>query len=198
MRFILYVALIFTLLGCANLNDSLTNVDSEKPSEQLLSKPKKFHDYAEDLVRQLLDTMSNDRIKSLIVGPIVPVESLALSANTISKDFGYQLQESVGTLLVQAGIYVKEHRVMASYEMGDEQVAILSRNAEKLYKSIDANHVVTGTYSQVSNEFIINLKIIDLNSQKVLGASTQYFPISALRGSRAVVFTDNSMQRTSY
>lgn len=111
----------------------------------------------------------------LIVGTLANINTMEKSHS-----FGRVVSEQASTRLVQRGHDVSELKLRKSVNVKQGHGDIAEGGEYMLSRSIDAirgeykiGRVVTGTYGIASKEIMINLKMVDIASGKILG-STDY------------------------
>lgn len=86
--------------------------------------------------------------------------------------FGRTLSESMATQLFQHGYGVVELRKAANIMIQSPHgEMVLSRDATRLAKQYEANAIVAGTYALTPKTVIINVKLLDADSNAVLSVA---------------------------
>ncbi|KZZ56023.1 hypothetical protein A3762_09680 [Oleiphilus sp. HI0125] len=173
-----YIAAIFTLLlsACANTSqNSLFTSDLEQTQRSL-------HHHVEQLTRQLLLTSSDELTlgQSVAVGTILPITELSGKNRPPANVLGQQLQESLVTLAAQSGLDVIEFKTTKTIHMTDDQDVMLTRTLKDLDLTLDANYFLTGTYYSQGQSVVVNIRLIDVSSRKVVAAATDTIPIGMM------------------
>ena len=126
------------------------------------------------------DRMMNQSYKisrntPVLVGTINDIDYLETAAT-----FGRVLQEQISTRLTQRGYNVTELKLRNSLNIKQGLINpvesgefMLSRDLEALKSEHKAAAVITGTYTQAGEEVMVNLKLLDVATGKILG-STDY------------------------
>ncbi len=111
----------------------------------------------------------------VLVGTINDVDFLETSST-----FGRVIQEQISTRLTQRGYNVTELKLRNSLNIKQGIINpvesgefMLSRDLESLKGEHKAAAVITGTYAIAGEEVMVNLKLLDVATSKVLG-STDY------------------------
>ncbi|MDP5030559.1 MAG: FlgO family outer membrane protein [Paraglaciecola sp.] len=198
--FLLFIAASI-LQGCSNLRFDGAETSSNQGQQQDSNTPKPqfMHFYVEQLTRQLLATSNNiDQKKSIAVGTILP--STLKSGNNLPADpqFGLQIQESLLTLVTQAGLSVIEYKTMPSIKIGSQHDVMLSRDIETLNSQVNADYFLTGTYTAMEESTMVNLRLIEVPSNKVVAAATDYIPADAMWSKTKVSLKNNHIYRAAY
>jgi TolB-like protein len=122
----------------------------------------------EELARQLIaNRRVGDGGKRLIFTTLVNLDDLRQTSK-----FGRTLSESLATQLFQHGYGVVELRKGANIMIqGNNGEMILSRDVARLAGQYEANAIVAGTYAMTPKTVIINVKLLDVDSQEVLSVA---------------------------
>jgi TolB-like protein len=62
-----------------------------------------------------------------------------------------------------------------------------------LHKKINAQYFLTGTYSEQENSLVVNARLIELSSQNVVAAATDYIPTIALHSKEDLLRTQQEL-----
>lgn len=158
-----------------------------------------MHFYIEQLMRQLLTTANDiDFQKSIAVGTILPSDLKSGKSLPSNTQFGLQIQESLLTLATQAGLSVIEYKTMPSIKIGQQYDAMLSRDIEKLNTQVKADYFLTGTYTMMEQSTMVNLRLIEVPSNKVIAAATDYIPADVMWSKTKINLKDGQIYRGSY
>jgi TolB-like protein len=200
-KLILGVLLAASLSSCSNLafNNGHNSDNSGQLNAGNANQPQYMHFYVEQLTRQLLATANNiDLKKSIAVGTILP-SSLKTGNNLpANPQFGLQIQESLLTLATQAGLSVVEYKTMGSIKMGNQFDAMLSRDIDTLNSQVQADYFLTGTYTVMEQSTVVNLRLIEVPSNKVIAAATDYIPADVMWSKTKVTLKDEHIYRGMY
>lgn len=92
---------------------------------------------------------------------------------------GRTISETIASQIVQHGYHVGELRLRNEMIIQDHTGEfILTRKARDIAQSQDATAVITGTYSATPFQVFVNLRLIRLNDNKILGASDFVLPMT--------------------
>nr|MBF0223094.1 hypothetical protein [Desulfobulbaceae bacterium] len=125
-----------------------------------------FFGIGEELARQLILNKRGDfgLEERLVFSTLVNLDELYQTSK-----FGRALSEALATQLFQHGYGVVELRkidtILVKNNSGE---LVLSRETKRLAAQYDADAIVAGTYSMTPGSVIINVKILDIDSQEVL------------------------------
>jgi len=200
-KFILLLLVSTMLNSCSNLafNTEQNQTTQSQINPQSTNKPQYMHFYVEQLTRQLLATANNiDLKKSIAVGTILP--SSLKSGNNLpaNPEFGLQVQESLLTLATQAGLNVLEYKTRGTIKIGNQYDAMLSRDIDSLNTQVKADYFLTGTYTVMEQSTMVNLRLIEVPSNKVIAAATDYIPADAMWSATKVTLKDEHIYRGTY
>ena len=169
----------------------------EDDSPQLAEKP--IHYYVTRLTQQLFVTSSNiDLNRSIAVGTILPVQHASGNTLPVYGAYGLQIQESLMTLSTQAGLHVIDFKAMPMIRVGANYDIMLSRELDELNTVVKADYYLTGTYSEQENSLVVNIRLVDIRSKKILAAATDYIPVNTMWSRSKVNIKDNIIYRNKY
>jgi len=156
---LLAVAILLLLTGCGKMKTGGT-VSVITPD---------FFGIGEELAVNLTANHRHPKGKGerVIVTTFVDVDNLYRTSR-----FGRTLTEALSTRLFGHGFGVIEVRKAAALLMkSDQGEMVLTRDAELLARQHEADSIVAGTYSLTPNSVIVNVKLLDCDSQEVLSAT---------------------------
>lgn len=141
-----------------------------------------LHQHTETLAASLfrtapLATLAPQRIG---IGSIVPVHSLRQSGDSRDRIMVQQIQEGMISASVQRGAQVVEYRTSTQLRLEEGQELMLSRTLNELNERQRIDYFLTGTYSEVKDGLLVNLRLISVHDNRVVQAATQFFPWSGL------------------
>ncbi len=129
-----------------------------------------FFGIGEDLALQLLgNRRSGGRPAGtrLILTSLVDLDNLGTTSR-----FGRTVSEALATQLFRHGFEVEEIRKASAIMVRDPAgELVLSRDISRLALEQAAHAVVAGTYSQTPNTVIVNVRLLDAASQRVLSVA---------------------------
>lgn len=200
---ILVISLLLVLTACTNSPEFRQPDNSAKNQNTLVFESEKtegsLHFYVEKLARQLFDTTNVfDISRPIIVGTFLPAETLVVNDSDKLSSYGIQVQESLSTLLTQAGLYVVEYKALSKVKVENNSDVMLSRNAGELDSMINADFMLTGTYIQRENSLIVNVRLINVFNKKVVAAATGYIPINSMWNHSKVSIRNQKLHRSEY
>ena len=117
------------------------------------------------LAIQLLQNKKIDTDKAFAVTSFVRLDNLKKTS-----EFGRILSESMMNELSIRGFNVTEFRGQMSLSVNENGEYLLSRDAQKLKNSIQNQYVVVGTYSRQYKRIMVNARIVDNISGKVISS----------------------------
>ncbi len=102
--------------------------------------------------------------KSIAVTTFVDLDSLE-----VSSPFGRFIAEQLSTELHNLGFNIRELRQRKSIEFKKEKGEFaLTRRSAELMKRFQVDAVLTGVYTVVGDEVVVNARFIDLDSSRVI------------------------------
>lgn len=184
MRTLIKTGLLVAALGlggCAHVNQS---AQERTPEPDIISVN---HAAADRLLAQLQSKLPKG--SAVLIATLVNIDALESSST-----LGRSVSEQVGTRFSSAGYQVIELKLREGgvYLKRNEGELMLTREISVLAKSYNAGAVVVGTYAEAGGSVFVNLKVVDPNSNVVLGAVDYPLPMNqdvrALLGKRAQRF----------
>lgn len=195
----------FLLLSCAQSpqgsNNSIDNKQNNTADSYVssASNEEMIHQRMKVLANKLFSTAQNiEPSHPLAVGTFLPVTQLGGKLIPSDNFIGHQVQESLITLSTQAGLNVIEYKTMPSVKLQSSYDVMLSRDINELNKNFNAYYYLTGTYAEQTDLYIINARIIELKTQRVVAAATDYLPINIMSTQRKVGMKNNMIYRNAY
>ncbi|MDD5758373.1 MAG: FlgO family outer membrane protein [Desulfobulbaceae bacterium] len=159
---LLRVLFLFTMAGLAGCSTG-------QAPQTVSSLAPDFFGIGEELAQQLIAHRQDGSGagERLIFTTLVNLDDLRQTSK-----FGRTLSESMATQLFQHGYGVVELRKTANIMLQTNNgEMILSRDASRIAKQYEANAIVAGTYSLTPKTVILNVKLLDVNSNAVLSVA---------------------------
>ncbi len=199
MRILIILISLACITACANSSgDSFETANSPITTEQHVNRSNEnfVHQHVTRLANKLFSSAKSMKLnQSVAVGTFLPV-SLIDEENMLKQShIGLQIQESFITLGTQAGLKIIEYKTMSSIKIQPGSDVMLSRDTQHLHETINAHYFLTGTYSEQDNSLVINARLIELSSQNVVAAATDYIPTISLRSKEKVTMKNNMLYR---
>jgi TolB-like protein len=183
------------LSACASWLEPETSTPPPTASKAAMMQPTTMHYYVQRLTSQLLNTAGTiDMRKSVAVGTILPID---LQSGQSLPGLGQQIQESLITLSAQAGLRVLEYKTMPAIKMNKDQDVMLSRDVTALKQTINPEYFLTGTYSELENSVLVNLRLIAVADNTVIAAASDYIPANAMWSDTKVSMKNSQIYRGS-
>jgi TolB-like protein len=158
-------------------NESLiyTKIDKDKRYFHEKEIENIYIDYsllAKDAVQTIFQKM--EKPEKLIVTDFVDITSL--DNNT---KLGYVLSNNIKNVLInEYNEIVIEAEVSKYFKISGNGLKILSRDIKKLRSTnFNVQYAVVGTYTYTKNEFVVFVKLIDLESGVIKGSYAKTFPM---------------------
>lgn len=155
--------------------------------------------YTERLAIQLFNhkQRENQWQHHIAVTSFLPVRQLSLEqSNSQQIDLANQLAESLLTETVQRGYAVVDMRLRAAVLLKQDHEQALSRLLQELQQQDRARLLLTGTYAPQEDGIIVNVRLIDIASQQVLAAATDYVPDNVLWSAEKMLKRGNYLYRS--
>ncbi len=128
-----------------------------------------FFGIGENLASQLEMNLRQHAGKGggLLMTTLVNIDDLYQTSS-----FGRTLTEALSTRMFRRGFGVVEVRKTAELMIKNNSGELmLSRNAELLAKELEVQAIVVGTYALTPNSVIINMKMLEVDSQEVVSVA---------------------------
>ena len=123
-------------------------------------------DTVEKIANQLLSTMNIKDIDAVAITSFVDLNKLNKTTR-----FGRIMSESFFNALNKRGVNVMDFRGQKSLSINADGEFFLSRNIKKIHSPIKNSYVLVGTYAKIEEGIIINSRILDNISGRVIASS---------------------------
>jgi len=165
----------------------------------LLAQNGDFHQHIIRLGNKLFSTSRKINLNEPVaVGTFLPIKQLNGKDVQNENVFGHKIQESFVTIGLQAGLNIIEFKTMPSIKLQDGYDIMLSRNTQDLNLKVNAKYFLTGTYTEEVDHFIVNARIIELETQKVVAAVTDTIPRDMTISQQKTTMNNGMLYRKSY
>ena len=122
----------------------------------------------QDLANRLF---SSSRLKKEKVDDIALTSFVNLHNFDTSSHFGRTLSEAFFDEMYIRGFAVSDFRGQETIAINDKGEYLLTRNIKKLNKDIHSDHALVGTYSVFEEKVLINVRVVDLMSGKIVASA---------------------------
>ena len=211
MRILIIIISLSCMAACSNFSgeffESANDAESVTLEQQVNSSSENLiHQHITRLANTLFSSAKNMKLnQSVAVGTFLPV-SLINEKNKLEQNhIGLQIQESFITLGSQAVLKIIEYKTMSSIVIQQGSDVMLSRQIQNLHEKVNAQYFLTGTYSEQENSLVVNARLIELSSQNVVAAATDYIPTASLRSKQVsleskerITMKNNMLYRKSF
>ena len=205
MKTLMYLSsCLFLLAGCTGLSSSTLFSQSQplassEATDRAPLAEKPIHYYVTRLAQQLFDTSSNINLnRAIAVGTILPVQHTSGNKLPLYGAYGLQIQESLMTLSTQAGLDVIDFKAMPMIKVGENYDIMLTRELDELDSAVQVDYFLTGTYSEQENSLVVNIRLVDIRSKKILAAATDYIPVNTMWSRSKVNIKNQIIYRNEY
>lgn len=181
MRYLLAGVLLALLGGCTHFSkpEKTVSLPVRQVSAVGLS-PQPLGFYTERLAQQLFAELAKDKNtlqRQLAVSSFLPISSLSLQGLSVQEvELANQLADSMLTEAVQRGYDAVDIRLRRDVLLQPDHEQGFSRQLAELRQQHSARALLSGTYSVQEDGFVVNVRLIDIDSQRVLAAATDYIP----------------------
>lgn len=119
------------------------------------------------------------------------------AANVRMRHLGLQLQESMLTVASQLGYDVAEFRAGQGIQLYAHHDALLTRDLTQLATQQSIRYVITGTISQHEDFTIVNARLVDTETNRVIAAAADQIPSVVVGSAEQVQFRQRMIYRNS-
>jgi len=181
MRYLFAGMLLALLSSCAHFSkpEKTVNLPVRQVTAVGLS-PQPLGFYTERLAQQLFAELAKDQNtlqRQLAVSSFLPISSLSLQARSAQEvELANQLADSMLTEAVQRGYDAVDIRLRREVLLQPDHEQGFSRQLAELRQQHSARALLSGTYSVQEDGYVVNVRLIDIDSQRVLAAATDYIP----------------------
>jgi TolB-like protein len=147
-----------------------------KSHSSLFSTDLHFNRLAE-YTEQMAADLHRDVRGMQVVQPIVVASFVHLDSSLQNTDsLGIQLAESFINELQQIGLPVADHKLMGVLDVNDKGDFAFSRNMGQFYNDVNIGYVLTGTMIKNSKGLVVNARLINFTTNKVVASSSKFLP----------------------
>lgn len=182
MKFLFSVLLVSLLLGCTNYyaepQSASVPVIRHESTTGLNSRSLDYY------TQRLATALFTDLVKNstrpytqVAISSFLPIRQLSLDGLNVQEiELADQLAESMLTEAVQRGYVAVDVRLRKELLLKADHEQAFSRQLAELRQQHRADALLSGTYTEQEDGFMVNVRLIDLHSQQVLAAATGYVP----------------------
>lgn len=197
MRLFLLLLLV-SLTACTSKNNLEANAHKEET--KAVMAPYTVHQYVNNLTSQLMQIRvpikSNARIA---VTSFYMADALDSALATGQADgLSQQIQESLLTQFTQLGYYMIEYRLENTLNLKSNADGILSRNINNLTQQQKIDFVITGSLTRQQHAYLVNARLVDTKTQRIVSAATAEIPINAMWGDEKIQQRGGQLYRSKY
>jgi len=130
------------------------------------------HEQIDKAIQDLANRLfSSSRLKKENIEDIALTSFVNLHNFDTTSHFGRTLSEAFFDELYIRGFNVSDFRGQETISINDNGEYLLTRNVKKLDKDIGSNHALVGTYSLFEAKVLINVRVVDLMSGKIVASA---------------------------
>jgi len=192
--------LLALLASCAHQQPEPTVSMPVRQVSAVGLSPQPLGFYTQRLAEQLFQAQSGTSAQlqhRVAVSSFVPVRQLSLTqSNAMQTDLANQLAESLLTEAVQRGYGVVDIRLRAAVLLQQDHEQAFSRLLHELQQQQQARLLLTGTFAPQEDGWIVNARLIDVQTQQVLAAATDYVPDNVLWSAEKMLKRGNYLYRS--
>lgn len=200
----LLLSLVLVVQACTTVTDPLLaplNPAKPAPESQAYtpaSTEGSLHHHVERMARQLFDTSNGfDVSRPVVVGTFLPARNYQDEDSKLMP-YGVQIQESFTTFATQAGLKIIEFKTLPAVKVTRDADIMLSRDAKELDQRVNADYMLTGSYSQQQNSLVVNVRLIRVFDKTIIAAATDYLPLNSMWSHNKVQIQNDRLYRGEY
>ncbi|MEE2000173.1 FlgO family outer membrane protein [Alkalimonas sp. MEB108] len=118
--------------------------------------------------------------------------------NVRMRHLGLQLQESMLTVASQLGYQVTEFRAGNALQLHAQHDSLLTRQLSELAAEQSVRYVIAGTLSQHEDFTIVNARLVDTETNRVVAAAADQIPTAVLGSAEQVQLRQQRIYRSSH
>lgn len=181
-QMLIAVAILFTMSACAS--SYMTSGDGkrlgsmEALEEKILNIALELHQRVEEF---------DPEEKTVAVTTFVDLDNLDLSSS-----FGRFVAERLSMEMHKLGFNIRELRQRKSIEFKKEKGEFgLTRKSADLMRNFQVDAVLAGTYLMVGDEVVVNARLIDVDSSRVISVGHMIADLKSLKQVRSMLPRNN-------
>ncbi|MFT5760549.1 MAG: hypothetical protein ACI9LM_005336 [Alteromonadaceae bacterium] len=195
----LYFLVLLTLGACSSVSREAK--EDERSIYHSTYRPQFIQNYINSMADSLIVNDKYDRIKRgrLAIGSIGMIDTLKLSEDKTHplNLLGLTLQDGLMASFLNRGYQVVEYHRTKNIIIRDNQDLMLTREIKYLKQDQNLGYFLTGTIGYQEDGASVNLRIIDLQNDQVLAATTKFIPIDVFWNKRQVNSYEGMLYRSS-
>ncbi|MEN3158888.1 FlgO family outer membrane protein [Alkalimonas sp. NCh-2] len=194
MKIWLLLTLALTLTACSQ---SPARQQSADTAAKPRLDPVLF--YTERLAEQLLRDLPALPHGSMTAVTFTDSATLQPDATNVRmRHLGLQLQESMLTVASQLGYQVTEFRAGQSLQLHSQHDSLLTRQLASLATEQNIRYIIAGTLSQHEDFTIVNARLVDTKTNRVVAAAADQIPTAVLGSAKQVQLRQQMIYRSSH
>jgi TolB-like protein len=139
----------------------------------------KLSEYTQQMAAEMQRDVQGMQIdQSIVVASFVHLDSSLQNTNAL----GIQLAESFINDLQQIGLPVADHKLMGVLDVNGKGDFAFSRNMEQFFNDVNIGYVLTGTMVKNNRGMVVNARLINFTTNKVVASSSKFLPNFMVNG----------------
>ena len=174
LKFAIFVCFITILAGCTQKNKEL-QTESDKVNQMKAGMNVANYKQENITVQNSLEATISSLATQMMVNkkldtskPLIVTSFVRLDQFKTTSEFGRVVGESMIDELSNRGFNLIEFRGQMAISVNDKGEYFLSRKPHELKKEVPSTYVVVGTYSRQNGKVILNARVIDNITGKVI------------------------------
>lgn len=200
MRRLIPFLTLLILTGCAAKPESTLPLN---PTADAALSPQPLTFYTDRLAVGLFGQAA-DILQAVNTRPMIAVTSFLpleqLSLTTVASEevqLANQLAENMLSYTVQHGMQVVDIRLLNQVRLHKSHEQALGRQVAALKQQSAADAVLTGTYVIQEDALVVNARLIDVQTNQVIAAATDYIPVNVFWSEQQVMKRGQHLYRHS-
>lgn len=135
-------------------------------------------DYAQQVAFDLYNKLSTDRLGAIAVTSYVQFDSTLDTTNAL----GNQMAEFLMTEMQNLGMPMADHKLTGKIRVNPDGDSVFSRDLSQLKHTQDIMYVLSGTMVVNSNGVVLNSRIVNLESNRIVASNSKLIPAWLITG----------------
>ena len=158
--------LMFSMIFFSGCNQNTVVIPKEQSSTSMI------HYTADDAIIAIANQLSaNNKLSKVDTGTLTVVSFVDLEQFNKTSRFGMVLAESLFNELFIRGFNVSDIRGQNAININATGEFYITRNVSKLNSEVSNTYIVLGTYTKVDQNVMINARIIDNKTGKLISSA---------------------------
>ena len=200
LKFAIFVCFITILAGCTQKNKEV-QTESDKVNQMKAGMNVANYKQENITVQNSLEATISSLATQMMVNkkldtskPLIVTSFVRLDQFKTTSEFGRVVGESMIDELSNRGFNLIEFRGQMAISINDEGEYFISRKPHELKNKIPNTYVVVGTYSRLSGKIMLNARVIDNITGKIITSARATYEHGIIND--CIIFKDCAPART--